>query len=247
MGLSPSAFAVEDPQSDKGAVARLNPGLLKGQWTDPGAAAPMLLSALMVSCWGGSKKLPRSEILFNACVCYYWTLANMAQSRAAYGQAAHLHWLPPQTSRSICALCGHAILAALEWPADVVYAPRLREERVMESFFSKVKSRFRGSPSLRDGIQGAHCTHLEQMKQGPPLPDRAWQAQAPLSSVVALSIVKKALQTAAVLQASFSRDKTPRQVLDNVATYWAKEGCNILTGDMARQDRAHLQTLRKSM
>ena len=80
------------------------------------------------------------------------------------------------TCQNLLGLCGHAVHSLLFWQQgqshDTPYYPRAREERICEHHFSRIKDRFRGTPSLKQGLLGTFRTHLTQMKGGIPSPER---------------------------------------------------------------------------
>ena len=81
-----------------------------------------------------------------------------------------------RTCQNLLGLCGHAVHSLLFWQQgqshDTPYYPRAREERICEHHFSRIKDRFRGTPSLKQGLLGTFRTHLTQMKAGIPSPER---------------------------------------------------------------------------
>lgn len=226
-GLSFRSYCVTDPQSDKEASSRLNPGLLQGQWSDGGMSLAILLDCLMMSAWAGSASLSRAEVALNSFTCYYWVCINLADSRDK-----NTDFLPVQTAKSICELCGHAILGCWKWSKEAAFAPCYREEMIMESLFSKMKKPFRGSPSLKDAIHGCSACHLEQWRNCPPKVDDSKTCSSALEMSELSKIAKQGLRDAVDMQAFVSIDRTPSAVLKDFSSWWSKEGQKLLTSDL---------------
>ena len=115
--------------------------------------------------------------LSNAFSSFYWLLLNIAYTQKTFGKQWQVRWLARRTCQNLLGLCGHAVHSLLFWQQgrlhDTPYYPRAREERICEHHFSRIKDRFRGTPSLKQGLLGTFRTHLTQMKAGIPSPERS--------------------------------------------------------------------------
>ena len=207
-------------------MARLNPGFIKapGSWGDPGAGLLIFLSALVSSCWVGSFGFKPREIRVNSLSAYYWLLCCMMLSEQKHGRDWETHFLPLITVRNLLMCLGHAAHSVTFWPQGLHFQPSWREERLLESHFSRIKARCRGTPSLKEGWLGTYYSHLEGLRSASQPARKAQSMADPISMEEATSTADLALKSACRLAAATTVNQTPDQIEAGLWKWWAATG-----------------------
>lgn len=211
-------------------MARLNPACSQGHVSDAGASLLIFLSALVSSAWCGSCSFTHEEVLLN-----YWLLCCMMSSERKHGRDWQAHFLLLVTCKNLLTLVAHAAHSAVYWPTDLdddslVFKPSWREERLMESHFSMIKSKYRGQPSLKEGWLGTWRCHLECLRQASGRKGKVSSQHDGISMTRATSISLMALKSACKLLAATSVNLTPQQVYERLGAWWNDTGAKLLSG-----------------
>lgn len=211
-------------------MARLNPACSQGHVSDAGASLLIFLSALVSSAWCGSCSFTHEEILLN-----YWLLCCMMSSERKHGRDWQAHFLLLVTCKNLLTLVAHAAHSVVYWPTDLdddslVFKPSWREERLMESHFSMIKSKYRGQPSLKEGWLGTWRCHLECLRQASGRKGKVLSQHDGISMTRATSLSLMALKSACKLLAATSVNLTPQQVYERLGAWWNDTGAKLLSG-----------------
>ena len=211
-------------------MARLNPACSQGHVSDAGASLLIFLSALVSSAWCGSCSFTHEEILLN-----YWLLCCMMSSERKHGRDWQAHFLLLVTCKNLLTLVAHAAHSVVYWPTDLdddslVFKPSWREERLMESHFSMIKSKYRGQPSLKEGWLGTWRCHLECLRQASGRKGKVLSQHDGISMTRATSLSLMALKSACKLLAATSVNLIPQQVYERLGAWWNDTGAKLLSG-----------------
>ena len=132
------------------------------------------------------------------CLClaeaYYTILLGCSQSKLTWGRDWEKYYLPTVTVRNACQACVIGIFHCIF--ADAGSQPKHFAEKVCEHYYSSIKSSFRGSLSIRDGLMGCQKKHLSNLRCGLLPQPASSRFGAPLTLSIAKEICTKGLSHA---------------------------------------------------
>ena len=152
------AYMCTDVQSDKQAIMRLSVPFLTRSWSGLGQIAYALVAALLASGTTASPGFSKRETAANAFSAFYLLLLHVVyndQSKRDGTESIHITTLRNATALASCIIT--ACMTSVEH--------RHIQEKTVEEHFSRIKSAYRGHPSVRDGQFGVLCTHAKQAKR----------------------------------------------------------------------------------
>ena len=172
-------------------------------------------------------KCCRTAMTFNLFSCFYLIVLGLAHAKRRFGKDWESNFLALQTCRNLGALCAAGIAAQMVDNAE----PACLQERPIEEHFGRVKSHYRGAPTIRDSIHGTFLQHLRQLNKlnkepqfGRRIPS---DLRAALSPAEISQISKKALASACQFQAFIVTDQSPDDVFSLARAWWSHEGASL--------------------
>jgi hypothetical protein len=216
-GLSLKAYTQHDEQSDAGAWAVLNPQNLPPALNGLATGAHLLglvVSLLTSGSEGGADLSPGLRFL-HAITAYYLLILNVHNAVQKRGR---LQWeeafLPLTTVRNASLNCMQVMWVALF--ADGSMRPEVFAEQQQERHYGRIKSFFRGMPSIRDGVMGTQKLHLQQMRQRHADPTHPGNT---ISAATAQDIAREAWKIACRIQSWIVPGRTPDAIAEDGLTF----------------------------
>ena len=233
-GLPAKAFSCTDGQSDKQAAQRSNPAWSQDTFDAHGNVIAMFVGALFMSGSAASHAFSTVECAENLMASYYLILFQVHRAWMKYASRWEERFLPLQTCRNTLALIAHSVMALL-YHDDAAITSK-HQEGPVEWHFSKIKSSFRGAPTVRDGIIGTQLLHMRQLKMISSEARKRDKPKAAQPSRRALTLdelqdfAKKSLKNAAVLHCSIDiGGQKPVDAASSLLAWWNSTGNGLLT------------------
>ena len=228
-GLPSAAYQMVELQSDKHAACRLSPCYMKRDWCSLGCHLYALLGGLISACSTSSHAFSRREQAINSFTLHYLCMLHLSFNRKKFKSAWAQHTLALTTIRSISSMC-----AACVSTCKTGLEPLALQELRIEHHFGNVKGRFKGTPTLKDGLLGTSCEHARQVRDLSKLTaaevvtDFTTQDRAPLSSGALEKIATQSCASAIQLFCMVSVDLSPDEAYAELRTWWSREGARLM-------------------
>ena len=217
--LPARAFACSDVQSDRDAVMRLSPPFLSKSWSGIGQTSHGLIAALLASGTSASPGFSKAQMASNGLAAFYLLVLHVVYNESKKRPSAET--LHITTLRNACALVSGIVTASMTGVEH-----RLVQERAIEEHFSRIKSPFRGHPTVRDGQQGLLCTHIKQSKlleketcESLSAPHTV-QSREPLTPSLLQKIATRALATSIQYFCMLCVDESPDELHAKLRKWW---------------------------
>ena len=226
-GLPLQSFICRDPQSDRASGHRLCPAFFSETWLSDGLILFAFIGNLMSSCWNCC--LSPEATFVNAATAFYLLMLHISEAKRVHGDGWKTCTAPFQTVRNCLHLMAHAMLSCV-FTCTGPWRLASRQERFAESHFSKVKSLWRGSPSIRDGLFGTHLEHFRAVSQ---LKHHTWPACAeaqPVCAFTAAELSEEALRNACFWQSAVSK-RAAASIRHDLLSWYQVEGRAFLTAN----------------
>ena len=217
----------KDSQSDAQSFQRLNPRFLEPHWGNLGNQIYLLVSALASGATEAAENLSPTSRLVNATACYSLLLLGVWQARRLHGAAWSSFFLPIQTVKNLSLMCVQSMSIAVACPPDCDLWPNKFSEKVSEQHYSRIKSPFHGSPSIRDGITGTQLAHTRQLRSLDPEPAKLQHDR--LEKKDAARLASKCWSECYKFQAWICCDLSCDEIEACFNEWWIEEGEQMLT------------------
>ena len=234
-GMPHRAYIVQDDMSDKQSAERANPAYLRSRWSTFGHHGFALIFALFTWGWeSGGEQSARSR--FKALgTCYFLVLMNMQHTQRIYGDRWLEFSLPRVTLRNLLHACYLGLLTALYPGQENRDSMRVSSfaEKVAEFHFSKVKSFFRGTPSVAQGLWAVQRSHLQQLRESCNVPKPSWDK---VGKEDAKALLEECMDEAAYTLSWMVVGRTPNNIKDDFRPWFKSTGKTLLTQDLEEND-----------
>ena len=230
--LGTAAFCCKDVQSDAAASSRLAPCFVPRSWDAIGIHLHQLVGALIAACTTASRGSTKTELAHSAFSLYYLVMLRLCRAATKHPQQTDKFCLSRVTVRNLAHLAAHTInQCQLPWEH------RDLQELAIEVYFSRIKAGYRGSPAIRDCIDGICLQAMKQMLELRKLPQDfqfskgTVQDRTPVSRDQLTQISKEALACCCKFQAMISVDETSEDIYSHFRLWYPKKGLAVLQAE----------------
>ena len=224
-GLPVKAYVLQDMQSDRAALQLLTPAFYPERWDAFGCHMMMLVSALLSAAWEAGSGLTAVERFRNCTLCYFLILLNRCRAALVHGTEWKSRFLPQVTIKNMCHGCVFAMQLAMHLPRGARCDPHAFGEKVIEQHFGRIKSGWKGTPSIRDGVLSTCRLHLENCRRPLLLPDTV---SSTITQHQAERLLDESYQDAVLLQSWITVDQSAAQITKGFDAWFKKNGRSLL-------------------
>ena len=212
--------------SDKQSAARLSTTFLPRAWDSFGCHLHALQGALLASFSTASVGFSRREHALNAYSLYYTVVLQAMTNKARFAEGWQTYSLSVQTLRNLCSLACHGVQSTQSG-----FEPRACQELPIEFYFGRLKSHYKGQPSIRDMLQAVCVESAKTRKQlsqcaAPEEVSHTIQDRRPLEDSELRDIAKQALAASLQYHACICADETPESLYDHFRRWYPSKGRN---------------------
>ena len=212
-----------DVQNDKHAIMRMSVPFLSRSWSGLGQTVHAVVAALLASGTSASPGFSKKQIASNAFSGFYLLLLHVVfnDSKGRDGsESMHMTTVRNATALTSCIVT--ACLTSLEH--------RCIQEKAVEEHFSRIKSPYRGHPSVKDGQLGILATHAKQAKKLEQETSeslgasKTCQSREALTEAEMIKLAQASLTSSIQYFCMLCTDETPDELVWKLMKWWRDHG-----------------------